>query len=128
MTTLLAEEYFTVAQAAAFLHVSQSTIWRWIEQQELPAYRVGQRRVWIKKADLEQLITPARSSRQGGGMAHQEATVVRALTRKEKQEALAALEAARRLRTEMLAQRGELFSDSSKLLHEMREERSRDLQ
>ncbi|MDO8689817.1 MAG: helix-turn-helix domain-containing protein [Dehalococcoidia bacterium] len=129
MNTLLGEDYFTVAEAATFLHVSQSTIWRWIEHDELPAYRVGQRRVWVKKADLERLVTPARSSRKGGGMAHQEAALPRPLTEEGREKALAALEAARRLRNEMLAQRGgKLFSDSSELIEQMRKERSHQLQ
>ncbi len=49
----------------------------------------------------------------------------RPLTREGKQVALAALEAARRLRRQVLAQRGgKLFPDSSELLKEMREERN----
>lgn len=129
MNTMLGEDYLTVAEAATFLHVSQSTIWRWIEHDELPAYRVGQRRVWVKKADLERLVTPARSSRKGVEMAHQEATLPRSLTEEERKEALAALEAARRLRNQMLAQRGgKLFSDSSKLIEQMRKQRGHHLQ
>ena len=124
MSTLLGEEYLTVAQAAAFLHVSQSTIWRWIEQQELPSYRVGHRRVWIKKADLERLITPARPSGNERGAAPVEVPLPPPLTGEGKREALAALEAAKRLRRQILAQRGgKLFPDSSELLREMREER-----
>ncbi len=125
MNTMLGEDYFTVAEAATFLQVSQSTIWRWIEHDDLPAYRVGQRRVWVKKADLERLVTPARSSRKGGVMAHPEATLPTPLTEEEREDALSALEEARRLRSEMLAQRGgKLFSDSSELIEEMRKERS----
>jgi excisionase family DNA binding protein len=35
------DEYLTVAEAASLLRVHKSTIWRWIENGSLPAYRVG---------------------------------------------------------------------------------------
>jgi excisionase family DNA binding protein len=54
-------DYYTVAQAAKVLEVSPSTIWRWIKTGKLPAYRVGQRNIRIKKADLPRIITPARA-------------------------------------------------------------------
>ena len=37
------KDYYTVAEAAAELDVSPSTVWRWITAQQLPAYRVGDR-------------------------------------------------------------------------------------
>jgi excisionase family DNA binding protein len=52
-------DYYTVAQAAKVLAVSPSTIWRWIKADILPAYRVGPRKIRIKKEDLFTIITPA---------------------------------------------------------------------
>lgn len=56
--------FYTIAEAARLLHVSQSTVWRWIEAQELPAYRVGPRRIRIRKQDLEEVVRPV----QGKGV------------------------------------------------------------
>lgn len=52
--------YYTVPEAAKALDVSASTVWRWIEAGQLPAYRVGKRRIRIKKDDLMAMIQPAR--------------------------------------------------------------------
>lgn len=54
-------DYYTVAQAAKVLDVSPSTIWRWIKAAKLPAYRVGARKIRIKKEELFTIITPARA-------------------------------------------------------------------
>jgi excisionase family DNA binding protein len=54
-------EYCTVAEAARQLKVSVSTIWRWINAGSLTAYRVGPRRIRIKRKDLKALIRPARA-------------------------------------------------------------------
>ena len=53
-------DYYTVAQAAKLLDVSPATVWRWIANEKLPAYRVGPRTIRIRKQDMEGVITPAR--------------------------------------------------------------------
>lgn len=53
-------EYYTVAEAAAELDVSPSTVWRWIAAKRLPAYRVGARKIRIDKDDLANVIGDAR--------------------------------------------------------------------
>lgn len=58
-------QFCTVAEAARLLEVSPSTIWRWIDAQRLPAYRLGPRSIRIRRQDLEAAIRPAR----GGGEA-----------------------------------------------------------
>ncbi len=55
-------QYYTVAEAAAVLDVSPSTIWRWIKAKKLPAYRVGERAIRIKKDDLAAIIQPLRAA------------------------------------------------------------------
>jgi excisionase family DNA binding protein len=121
-------EYVTVAEAARELKVSESTIWRWIDQGTLPAYRVGQRRVRLKSTDVARLITPARPSEEkGGGLAQSERErLARPLTKKEKEQALAALEAAKQLQQQILARHGlKQFTPSShELLDEARDERT----
>ena len=54
------EEYLTVAEAATLLRVAPSTIRRWIREGDVPAHRIGRRRVALRRADLARLITPAR--------------------------------------------------------------------
>jgi excisionase family DNA binding protein len=61
MTSSQENDYYTVAQAAKVLDVSPTTIWRWIKTAKLPAYRVGPRKIRIKKQDLPIIITPART-------------------------------------------------------------------
>ena len=64
MTTTEHQDYYTVSEAAAFLSVNPSTIWRWIKTGKLPAYRVayrvGHKNIRIKKQDLAAVIAPAK--------------------------------------------------------------------
>lgn len=125
--TLTNEEYVTVAQAADLLKVSRSTLWRWIDQGNLPAYRFGRRRVQIRRADLENLIIPARGEKGGGMLRKEQERLSRPLTRQEQQAALAALDAARELKARLLERRGgQPFSNSVELIHAMRDERTRE--
>lgn len=52
--------FYTITEAALFLDVSPVTVWRWIETRRLPAYRVGPRRIRIRKEDLMAVVQPAR--------------------------------------------------------------------
>lgn len=61
MTETRESDFYTVAEAAKILDVSPSTIWRWIEAKRLPAYRVGPKKIRIKKESLGALIKPARA-------------------------------------------------------------------
>ena len=64
MTSTQEREYYTVFEAAEVLDVSRTTIWRWIEEGRLAAYRVGARTIRIRKRDLEALMQPARLKRK----------------------------------------------------------------
>jgi excisionase family DNA binding protein len=57
-------DFYSVPQAARLLGVSPSTVWRWIEAEKLPAYRVGPKNIRIKKEDLDKVIQPARAKRK----------------------------------------------------------------
>lgn len=59
-----ASQFYSVSAAARILDVSPSTVWRWIEGDKLPAYRVGPKKIRIKKEDLEAIIRPARAKRE----------------------------------------------------------------
>lgn len=54
----MATNYVTIAEAARRLDVSRSTVWRWIRQGRLRAYRAGQRTIRIRDEDLDAQMTP----------------------------------------------------------------------
>ncbi|MBI2909033.1 MAG: excisionase family DNA-binding protein [Chloroflexi bacterium] len=126
---LIEEGYVTIARAAEQLKVSRSTLWRWIKTGELPAYRLGQRRVLIKEDDLRGLIAPVESRKAEVLPDEDRERLRRPLARQEQQQALAALDAAAQLSRELLKQRGgRPFGDSVSILRALRAERSRQLQ
>jgi excisionase family DNA binding protein len=129
MRTVLDEQYVTVAEAAKLLQVHQSSVRRWIDTGDLPAHRVGQRRVLVKRSDLAKLITPARAEQERGErMSQTEPLSIPKLTPEQQRQWLDAIERAKQRQAEMLAQRkGKLWSPSSELLNEAREERARQL-
>lgn len=59
MTEARNKEYYTVSEVAEKFDVSPSTVWRWIKDGKLSAYRVGGRSIRIKNKDLESLVSPA---------------------------------------------------------------------
>src|SRR5437773_11303975 len=120
---ILDEEYVTVAKAAELMHISPSTLWRWLKSGDLPGYRFGHRRVLIKRDDLTAIITPFNGLRGEAMVAAERNRLKRPLSEAERQAAAAALQAARVLRAETLERRdGHLFSDSTELIRQMREE------
>jgi excisionase family DNA binding protein len=56
--TTIESDLLTVAEAADLLKVDRSTVRRWISGGSLPAYRVGQRFVRVRRADLAAVISP----------------------------------------------------------------------
>ena len=122
-------ELLTVAQAARLLGVHASTVRRWIDHGKLPAFRVGQKGIRIRHDDLDGLLTPLPHDGQtGGSEVIAERLGIRPLTEEGKRQALAAVEDARRAQAAMLQSRGgKLFSSSSELLNEAREQRTEQL-
>ena len=49
-------EFLTVAEIADLLRLNQQTVRNWIDRGELPAVRVGVRRVRVRRSDLDALI------------------------------------------------------------------------
>lgn len=75
-------EYLTVDQAALLLHVSPTTIRRWIYQGSLPAKKANtgrNARVLIDKDDLHNLLSPAPSHAPSTSYASRKAAVDRIL-------------------------------------------------
>ena len=125
----LDEHFVTVTEAASLLRVSPSTIRRWIQEGDLPAYRFGRRRVALKRAELSTLITPARpATRSGDTSMDDEEKAPRRWTPEEKQRAAEAMERAKHLSQEIFEQRGgKLFPPAWETLAELRDERTRQL-
>ncbi|MBI3973520.1 MAG: helix-turn-helix domain-containing protein [Chloroflexi bacterium] len=133
--TSTARQYVTVAEAARLLQVSPSTIWRWIQADKLPAYRVGEKTIRVRKADLDAIIRPANVPAKGVTTMKESkaatpsttsiAAGIRPVTVAEVTRGLAALERARALATAMQARRGgKRLPDSVELIREERAERA----
>ena len=52
----MADEFLTVAEVAELLKVNPQTVRNWIDRGELPAVRVGSRRVRVRQSDLDAYI------------------------------------------------------------------------
>ncbi len=119
------EEYLTVAEAATLLRVAPSTVRRWIREGDVPAYRIGRRRVALKRDDLSNLITPARP---GVELADGQERVPRRLTPEEVQQALEVMDRIQQRAKEITARRGgKLFPPAWITINEQRDERTRQL-
>ena len=57
-----ADDYVSVPEAATLLQVSPSTVWRWIARGDLPAYRIGHRRVRLKRRELGRVVRPVETT------------------------------------------------------------------
>jgi len=125
----LDEDYVTVTEAATLLRVAPSTVRRWIREGDVPAYRMGRRRVALKRDDLRTLITPARPAIEtNNNTAVDDPVIGRRLTPEEIQQALEALDRAQRHAAEIQARRGgKLFPPSWITINEQRDERTRQL-
>lgn len=124
---MIDEHYVSIEEAARLLKVGKSTLWRWVSQGDLHAYRLGRRRVLIKRQDLDRLITPLYGEK-GAGRASLEQEGLGPLTEIEQKIGLEALAKLRVSQEEMLRQRsGALFPDAAEDLHKLREQRTRQL-
>jgi excisionase family DNA binding protein len=123
------EEFLTVAEAAKLLRVAPSTVRRWIREGDVPAHRIGRRRVALRRADLGRLITPARPAADAtDNVAVNEPVVGRRLTPEEKARALEAMDRAQALAKRTFEERGgKLFPPSWITINEQRDERTRQL-
>lgn len=66
-TSIPAQKFFTVPEAASFLHLSERTVYRLCSDGRIPAKRVASQ--WrIARADLEALSNQNNSSQEGGEM------------------------------------------------------------
>jgi excisionase family DNA binding protein len=133
-------DLLTVAEAAELLKVDRSTIRRWINTGTLPAYRVGQRFVRVRRADLSSVISPRaiQEPREGivavppqdpgSGMRYVTSVdQIRPPTPEEREQSRIALARATELRHELEKKYGEFHPPSWELLDEARRERTEQL-
>ncbi len=124
----LEKEFLTVTEAATLLRVAPSTVRRWIRQGDIPAYRLGPRRVGLKREDLSVVIAPVgKDSEEVHSATDIERIKHRKLTLEEKQRGLEAMERLQRTVQAISARQGGPFPSSLAIIHEMREERDRQL-
>lgn len=117
--TKLGQSYLTVAQAAEALGVHPSTIRRWIDSGRLRAFRLGPKRIAIRRPDLKGVMAPRRGRASDGVV--QRKTPGR-MTKAEQHRGLKALEELRRFQSEMAAKYGKLELESWVLINEARDE------
>ncbi len=122
------EHLLTVVEVADLLRVSPSTVRRWVRDGDVPAFRIGGRRVGIRRSDLGAVVEPMSNAAEPREAVPDDNTFhfrPRKLTPDEKARALKAIDEIERLRAEMLAERGGVpFSPPAwELLNEARDER-----
>lgn len=123
MAIYATDKYVTVSEAADILQVSQSTIRRWIREDRVPTYRLGERRVLLKRTDLDRLITPMHNGKEQ----HEQRDLIARLTPEQRARGLAVVTELERLHREMLDERGgKPFPNSLALIHDARDQRSRE--
>jgi excisionase family DNA binding protein len=123
------DRLLTTTQVAKLLGVHAVTVRRWINEGKLPAYRVGEKAVRIRRDDLAHLLTPMRDDpKQGSHTDGSDQAAVRRLSDEEQRQARQAIANARRLRAAILTRReGKRFPDSVELTRQAREDRTREL-
>jgi excisionase family DNA binding protein len=57
------DEFLTANEIAAQLKLNKQTVYNWIDRGELPAVRVGSRRVRVRRADLERFLDAGATDR-----------------------------------------------------------------
>jgi excisionase family DNA binding protein len=121
------EEYLSVAEAATRKRVAQSTIRRWIREGDVPAYRLGRRRVGLRRGDLDRLVKPVRPAAYENQMNRITTDEPRRFTAEERRRGLEIMAELERVAKGISAERGGPFSSSTEILAQLREERMRRL-
>ena len=119
------EDLVSVREAAALLRVSESTVWRWISEDVLPSYRVGRKRIYLKRAELAPMLQPAYKKAHGLSEADRER--LNAFPMSSPTPGVDPMEQARAFRERLRARRGDQrWPEAWEDINEMRDERSRE--
>ena len=117
-------------EAAEYLRISEATVWRYVDQDLIPAYRLGPKRVWFKRSDLDRLLEPlkgpgAKKERKVNKDYKAIATFPMETGARGSWEAF---DRAADLRERIMERRrGEVFSDSTEIINAAREARTREM-
>ncbi|MCS7264889.1 MAG: helix-turn-helix domain-containing protein [Armatimonadetes bacterium] len=60
----LPDHLLRLEEAAKRLGISKKTLWRWVSEGKLPAYRLGERLIFVREEDLKGLMTPYQTKRK----------------------------------------------------------------
>jgi excisionase family DNA binding protein len=113
----------SVREAADYLRISESTVWRYVDQNIVPAYRVGKKRVWFKRSDLDALLKPLRG--REGKVTKESKSLNLGSIEMSARGAWTAMDRVAALREGIMARRGgAAFSDSAEEINDARESRS----
>jgi excisionase family DNA binding protein len=119
------DDLISVREAAQLLRVSESTVWRWISDGTIRSHRVGKKRVYLKRSELERVVSPAP---RRGGLSDTDRKRLNAVPMSNPDPNVDPVALARALHEKYLAEHGGVFMpDSADLINEAREERSREL-
>jgi excisionase family DNA binding protein len=124
-------EYYTVAEAAAKLKVSPSTVRRWVKRGVLPSVQLDAAGLCIKRRDVEARLHSERLHTNAVGKRPKweemaEKYGIRPITDEEAAHALETIERLKVLHAEMLARRGGVpLAESWPDIREAREEESK---
>ena len=129
MVMQLDADLLTIPEAARLLRVSAVTLHRWIKDGRLLAYRVGPRKIRIRRTDLSTMFAPTHREEvtpMKESMRTPADFTIRPLTDEEVQRGLTALEDAAALGKRILARTGgQPLASSAPIIRKAREERSR---
>ena len=118
-----ADDLLTVPEAARLLKMSSSTIWRWIRDDYLTSYRLGGRKVRVRRKDVLDKIVPW----EPRSKARSKESIESLLTpiSDTATDPATAIAVALAFQEELLARRGgRLFPDSADDINEARAERT----
>jgi excisionase family DNA binding protein len=121
-------ELKSVKEAADMLRVSESTVWRYADQDLLPTYRLGLKQIRFRASDLESLIYRVPTRKKLKKMNMTERLRLTAMSEGRTKRAGDIVARAASLRAEILARRGgEVTTEAWVDINDAREERSADL-
>jgi excisionase family DNA binding protein len=121
-------ELKSAKEAADLLRVSESTVWRYAEQDLLPAYRLGPKQIRFRASDLESLIYRVPRRRKKPVVSMTERLRLTSMSSGEMRATDELIARAASLRADILTRRGGVVvSDSAEDINAAREERSSEL-